>query len=164
MACRGLVVTIFCRGFINIYIAPSLGWYHGYRDRINLYQLDAREFCTNVIPSTDNGFVFFDPPYIDISRKLYLNAYSIEDHNELSDAILKTDVPWIVTYDEAAIREKLFSGCRSAKYLLNYTAQKKYTGTEVMFVSDNLRFPKAKDLFGEKISVVRANLQKLMAV
>lgn len=133
---------------------------HRYRDRIQLHQLDGRQFCKEVSPMVENGFAFFDPPYIELSDKLYLNCFDTADHVELAEHIQDINMPWIVTYDIAAIKKKLYKNYRRVTYGLNYTAQNKYLGTEVMFVSDDLRFPRAQDLFGNKIDVIKTNLHK----
>jgi len=60
-----------------------------YRDRIKLSRLDGREFTTQVVCKLQgNTFVFFDPPYIERSRKLYFNKSTIDDHRALAGHVL----------------------------------------------------------------------------
>ncbi|HEX4144657.1 MAG TPA: DNA adenine methylase [Pirellulales bacterium] len=126
-----------------------------YKERINLYQMDALEFTNKVIPGIGgNSFIFFDPPYIERSQLLYMNDYSIQDHHDLQARILRMKQPWIVTYDYAAITQKLYPLCRRIVYGLHYTAHEKYEGQEVMYFSDRLILPKTSELLAPRMKLV----------
>ena len=115
-----------------------------YGSRIRLYRHDAKEFTDDVLPGLgSNCFVFYDPPYLESGEDLYLNNYDVEQHRALEESIARLRQPWLVTYDDAAIREGLFTAYRRVTYRLSYSAQKRYTGNEVLFLSERLRVPES---------------------
>ena len=52
-----------------------------YREKIQLYNMEALDFIDSVILKTRNSFTFFDPPYYGKGPELYTNFYIHGDHD-----------------------------------------------------------------------------------
>ncbi len=128
-----------------------------YSNRIILSNLDAEEFIKTVIPQMDSrSLIYFDPPYyIKGQQKLYTNFYLEADHERISNQIAKTNIPWVISYDNVAEIRAMYSHYRSMSYSLTYSAQKRYNGKEVIFFSDQLLIP-------EEVDPVRIRIKDLI--
>lgn len=114
-----------------------------YRNRIHLYRQDALDFTNDVVASLGgNVLAFYDPPYIERGKDLYLDNYHIADHRRLANRVQRLEQPWIVTYDyDAAVRYRLFPGHRRLSFGLSYSAQRRHKGREAMFLAHRLLLP-----------------------
>lgn len=119
-----------------------------YKKRIKLYNLDTLELINRVIVgSKSKNFIFFDPPYYKKGSSLYMNYYSHDDHVELSKKIMRLRKhSWIVTYDLVDEITEMYSSLERRIYNLQYSAQRRYKGLEVIFFSKNTNIPN-NDMF-----------------
>jgi DNA adenine methylase len=114
-----------------------------FRSRITVTRIDAKDYLVENLPALgDNCFVYLDPPYYIKGSDLYENFYEHEHHAEISQLVRHLKVPWIVSYDAAQEIKKLYSGFRSSRYSLSYTASRRYAGAETMFFHRDLRIPR----------------------
>ncbi|NFG96872.1 DNA adenine methylase [Clostridium sporogenes] len=119
-----------------------------YADKIEIYNLDTEKLIDDVIINLrKKSFIFFDPPYYKKGASLYTNFYKHEDHLALSNKIKNIKYhSWIVTYDNVKEIRDMYKDKRMETYQLNYYAQKKYKGNEVIFYSNTLNTDHVKQI------------------
>ncbi len=111
-----------------------------YRDRITIYNMDARALINKAFRSLkDKSLCYFDPPYYDKGRKLYVNYYEEADHIKMAKKISSIKrIKWVVSYDNKPEVKEMYNNFRNFEYTLNYSAADTRLGNEVMFFSNNL--------------------------
>lgn len=112
------------------------------RERIHLTCLDAVEFVETVLPKTaQNTLVNLDPPYFGKGRELYTNFYTAKDHALLAHSVYQIARRWMVTYDDAPEIRNLYKQFPMFSSKLNYSAQTKRVGAELLVLDPSLRVP-----------------------
>jgi DNA adenine methylase len=111
---------------------------------ISIYQEDAISLlsrCKDFLPK--NSLIYLDPPYYVKGQGLYRNFYEHQDHVQVADFLqAKTFARnWVVSYDNVTEIQAMYESSRSLTYGLNYTAQVRYVGSEVMFFKAGLAIP-----------------------
>lgn len=116
-----------------------------YSDHIFISNLDAENYIDTYIPNINtNCLVYFDPPYYNKAKDLYLNSYKPKDHEQLSRSIQeRVDRPWVLSYDNVLEIIKFYPERRHFTYDLQYSAAKNYKGKEVFFFCDELILPES---------------------
>lgn len=121
------------------------------RHMIDLYNLDAVEFIKKIVVKLPkNSLTYLDPPYYLKGKELYVNHYKHQDHVDLAMVVRKINTPWVVSYDNTDEIQKMYR-VPSLVYGINYSAQDRYKGSEVMFFRKNLNIPETKDPIKMKI-------------
>ncbi|MCK9236232.1 MAG: DNA adenine methylase [Bacteroidales bacterium] len=123
-----------------------------YKNRINLYNLDAIELINSIKNKLPRkSFYYFDPPYYKKGKELYINYYNHADHVQIASLIdnLKGSF-WLVSYDNDENINKLYSKYRQQIYDLNYHAGKASIGSEILVFSDKLIIPKLENPTNKK--------------
>lgn len=92
------------------------------------------------IKNTQNEkvIVYLDPPYYVKGQGLYRNYYNHDDHIHIRDILLDSNFNWIVSYDNNDEIKSMYSSFRQIDYTLNYSAQFKSKGKEVIIYSNSL--------------------------
>lgn len=111
-----------------------------YAHRVSLYNVDAAELLRELAPKLPSrSLLYLDPPYFIKGKDLYEHHYTDNDHKTISDILTSLhDRAWIVTYDAAPQVLRLYRGFSQIRYVLSYSAQDRYFGSEVMFLSDSI--------------------------
>lgn len=119
-----------------------------HRRRITLYNLDAAQLITQVLPGLpDKSLIYLDPPYYVKGEGLYDSFYSHADHSQIAKLVGGTirKQRWLVSYDKTPEIEAMYASYRSMEYRLSYSAQQRIKGSEVIFFSDDLVVPQVPD-------------------
>lgn len=97
--------------------------------------------CPEVLPK--QSLIYLDPPYYVKGKGLYRNYYKHDDHVAIAKRLQQKGFkwPWVVSYDNTDEICAMYQFSQSLSYGLNYTAQRRYVGSEVMFFSQNLIVP-----------------------
>lgn len=95
-----------------------------------------------------NSLTYLDPPYYVKGQGLYRNFYAHDDHEAIANLIQarKFQHKWVVSYDAVDQIKEMYKLSKQLTYDLNYTAQRKYVGNEVMFFSKTLKIPMELDV------------------
>ena len=114
-----------------------------YKSRIKHYNLDAAQFIRTILPNLpQKTLVYLDPPYVCKGHELYENHYQQEDHRGIANLVSQEiHQPWLVSYDATPLVMELYSRQLHFNYFVQYSAQDRYAGAEVIFHSDRLQIP-----------------------
>jgi len=110
---------------------------------IELFNGDAEAFVTANLPRfSENTLIYYDPPYINRSAKLYLNDYIVDDHKRIAETIqAQVGTRWMVSYDHDERIAEYYKDREQFTYHLQYNAAKVYKGKELFIFSDDLQIP-----------------------
>ncbi|MHB8057052.1 MAG: DNA adenine methylase [Desulfuromonadaceae bacterium] len=113
-------------------------------DRVSVYCEDSLQLlrrCADFLPQ--KSLIYLDPPYYVKGKGLYRNYYEHDDHNGIAETLQNDNFqwPWVVSYDNVEEICSMYKLSKSLSYGLNYTAQRRYIGNEVMFFSQHLLIP-----------------------
>ena len=112
------------------------------RSQVKLTKLDAVKFISDIIPTTSTRtLVNLDPPYFGKGPDLYTNFYRPEDHSALAKAIRTIKRRWMVTYDDAVEIRKIYASYPTYTSALNYSAQEKKVGSELLVLDPAVIVP-----------------------
>lgn len=116
------------------------------KDKIRVSNLDALDFI-NMYNNLNNNkkeklLIYLDPPYYVHGAELYMNSYTHEDHQLLSDSLRETEVlRWILSYDNVEQIRNIYQDFILYTFNLKYTVQTARTGKELLCHSINSVLP-----------------------
>lgn len=125
------------------------------REDISVYNKDVNSLIFKYVPKYgDKTLIYFDPPYFEKGKQLYMNYFSEKDHKRIEKSIrenVKCD--WLITYDDAPEIVHIYDKYMIKRYDLNYSVAKKGIASELMIFPENGFFPTDEELKKEKICI-----------
>lgn len=109
-------------------------------DSIQIENMDAATFIQTRIVD-DNGFAYFDPPYVQKGPGLYRNSYTDSSHRALGEVIKSCVCPWLVTYDSNPLISDIYKPFEKAEISISYSARQSSKGNEILIFSPRLSNP-----------------------
>ena len=118
------------------------------RSHIHLYNKDIGSFVERYVPKySDNALVYFDPPYFDKGKQLYLNFFNYADHVRIEEIIRKNvNCDWIITYDDVPEIAHIYDGYNLKRYDLNYSVFEKRKASEIIIFKNSEMIPEIDEL------------------
>ena len=110
--------------------------------RIHLSNQDGLMFLQEMNRRKEEMFIYMDPPYYKKGADLYLNAFKDIDHENLSKAVRKLKMYWMVSYDNQPFILNLYEQYNKVLYQLSQCASNRI-GDEVIIFDDKLRYENA---------------------
>ncbi len=131
-----------------------------YGNRVRLYNLDAAQFIKQVLPQLpQKTFVYLDPPYFNKGQELYENHYNQQDHAHIAILVAQElHQPWLVSYDSTDDILRLYDEFPHIQYNINYSAQDRYEGSELIFYHPKLQLPNIKNPANLKLPILQKPL------
>lgn len=106
--------------------------------KISVTNLNGKDLIERHICDS-NCFIYADPPYVEKAKSLYMNAFELTDHKNLSDLLNQYPTGnWILTYDNSPLIKDLYRNRLCKTFLLDYSALRRCKATELLITSDAL--------------------------
>lgn len=122
---------------------------------ISVYNKDVNSLVINYVPKYgDKTLIYFDPPYYEKGKQLYMNYFSLSDHERI-ERLIKEHVTcnWMITYDNAPEIVRIYDGYEVKQYDLNYSVAEKRVASELMIFPNNSIYPTNEELIEKDICI-----------
>lgn len=125
------------------------------KEDIYVYNKDAKSLIVNYLPRYgERTLVYFDPPYFEKGKELYMNYFTLKDHKEIERVIRENiQCKWIITYDDTEEITKIYDRYIIRRFDLNYSAAEKRTASELMIFPDDEMCPTTEELEKKEICI-----------
>lgn len=125
------------------------------KDAIHIYNKDVVSFIKNYLPKyEENALVYFDPPYFEKGKQLYLNFFNYSDHVRIEktvNGLVKCD--WVITYDDVPEIADIYSKHVLKRFDLNYSVAVKRKASEIIIFKERDMIPLEKELLDKKVCI-----------
>lgn len=112
---------------------------HRFSHRIHLSNFDGIDFVKKIERMKKDVFLYLDPPYYQKGSDLYMNAFTDNDHQKLSDFVRTMRKKWIISYDNQEFITHLYEKENKVLYQLSQCASNR-VGDEILIVDKRLLF------------------------
>lgn len=125
------------------------------KDVIHVYNKDVVSLIKNYLPKyEENAFVYFDPPYFEKGKQLYLNFFDYSDHVRIEKVINElVNCDWVITYDDVPQIASIYSQHILRRFDLNYSVAVKRKASEIIIFKECDMIPSEEELLDEKICI-----------
>lgn len=125
------------------------------KEGIHIYNKDVSSLIKNYLPKyEENAFIYFDPPYFEKGKQLYLNFFSYQDHVRIEKMINESvNCDWIITYDDVVDIANIYKNHVVRRFDLNYSAAKKRKESEIIIFSNEHMIPSKENLEKNNICI-----------
>lgn len=110
---------------------------HFFSHRIHLSNYDGIDFVKGLEKRKNELLVYLDPPYYKKGSDLYMNAFSEDDHRQLSTFVLTMRNKWIISYDNQEFIKHLYEKEYKVLYQLSQCASNR-VGDEILILDKRL--------------------------
>lgn len=137
-------------------LLEKLQWIIANKANIKTSNLDALALLRSIkqkpIAEQQNIFVYLDPPYFVHGKRLYMDFYTVKDHEDLSKFLKESNhFKWILSYDNVSEIQHLYSNNRQFAFSLTYSAATRREGKELLIYANNVNISNSQQsiLMGE---------------
>jgi len=125
------------------------------KNDITVYNKDIKSFLTKYVQKYEgNTFIYFDPPYFEKGKQLYLNFFDKEDHIEIEKTIMKyAKCDWVISYDDVPEIIKIYKNRPIRKFDLTYSASKMRIASEVAVFKNLKMIPNSEELKENNLNI-----------
>ncbi|MFA5490086.1 MAG: DNA adenine methylase [Candidimonas sp.] len=102
------------------YICKKIDHYHKKFNDIEV-KITNTDFDEIITTNSSNTFIYLDPPYYDKGGELYQHAFTVEDHERLSELLKATNHKWLLSYDDMPEIRQLYSWAEITEISANYS-------------------------------------------
>ena len=124
--------------------------------RIHLFNKDINSFLINYAPKySDNALIYFDPPYYEKGRELYMNFLQHKDHVKIKSEIERLEkADWVITYDDCPEILSLYHDHICKRINWNYSAATKRIVNEIVIFRNTEMIPTEEEFHINKVKTV----------
>lgn len=125
------------------------------KEAIRVYNKDVVSLIQNYLPKYEkNAFVYFDPPYFEKGKQLYLNFFDYRDHVRIEKMVNDlVNCDWVITYDDVPEIADIYSEHILRRFDLNYSVAVKRKASEIIIFKECDMIPSEEDLIDRKICI-----------